>query len=1131
MQDVAHWLEKLGMSEYAQRFIDNNIDSSVLGELTEQDLKDLGVSSVGHRRKILHAIATLADTSLTKSRASAVTPSDEAQRRQLTVMFCDLVGSTTLSARLDPEDLRAVITAFHRCCSEVVQRNGGFVAKYMGDAILAYFGYPRADEHDAERSVRAALALVDAVPKLVTAANSTLQVRVGISTGLVVVGDLVGSGEAQERAVVGETPNLAARLQTAAVPNTVLISASTRRLLSGLFEYEDRGAIEIKGFAAPVQAYRVVRSSAIESRFEAMHTPSTQLVGRSEEVALIMRCWKQAKRGDGCIVLISAEPGIGKSRLAETIVERLSGEPHTRLRYFCSPHHQDSALYPILSQLERAAGFRREDTDEERLQRLEVVIGQGTNDLNDIVPLLADLLSIPIGERYRPLSLSPQKRREKTLHAHLAQIEGLAARQPLLMIFEDLHWSDPTTREALDLIVDRIASLRVLLIITFRPGFSPAWVGRPHVTDLSLGRLSSQQGAEVIAQVAGGKALPREIVDQIVDRTDGVPLFIEELTKSVVESGLLTDVGDHYTLTGGAAASALAIPTTLHASLLARLDRLASAREVAQIVAALGRQFSHELISAVAQMPQQKVDDALAQLVNAELIFCRGTPPNAQYTFKHALVQDAAYQTVLRSKRQEYHDRIARTLEERFPEVTEAQPHIVAHHYTEANLGREAIHYWLKAGEKAAQRFANVEAISHFNRGLELLNSLPESPERFQHELKLLLALGTPLIATKGFASPEVGKVYARARELCQQAGEALQLFPVLWGLWVFYTARAEHQTARELGEQCWRLAALSGDPALRMEAHHALGVTLLALGEFSSALEHLTQAIEIYDDTDTEQRGSLALVYGQDSGVVCRSHAAWALWFLGRPDQARTRNEQALTLARGPTDPPLRPHPYSLAIALDFAAWLHQLSGERQKTQEFAREAIALSVENEFVFWILMGTILQGWALTEGDKIADGVAQMSQGLATYQATGAEIMRPYYLALLAEVSGKEGRVEEGLSLLGEALGAVGKSRECWWEAELHRLKGELTLARSGLQTPEPHYQQEAEECFRRALAIASRQSAQSLELRASISLGRLWQSQGKTAEARQKLTEIYGRFTEGFDTADLREAKELVAKL
>jgi class 3 adenylate cyclase len=653
MQQIVDWLEKLGMSEYMERFVENHIDESIIRELTDQDLKDLGVVSLGHRRKLLRAIQELGKTptpvTATKSEAVATTvliPQDAAERRQLTVMFCDLVGSTALSARLDPEELREIIGAYHRCCTELVERNGGFVAKYIGDGVLAYFGYPQAHEHDAERAVRAGLGLIEAVPRLPTIASAPLQVRVGIATGVVVVGDLIGAGAAQEQAVVGETPNLAARLQALAEPGTIVIASSTRRLTGGLFEYRDLGTAALKGFVDNVQTWQVLGASTAESRFEALRATTTPLVGRDEEIEIVMRRWAQAKRADGAVVLISGEPGIGKSRIAQTIVERLSGEPHTRLRYFCSPHHQDIALYPSITQFERAAGFRRDDTDDQRLDKLEAVVAMGSNDLSEVVPPLANLLSIPTGDRYQALTLSPQKHKEKTIRAQLSHVEALAARQPVLMVWEDVHWSDPTTRESLDLLIDCVPTLRVLVIITFRPEFTPPWVGRPHVTMLSLNRLPKRQRAEMIAHVAGGKALPKEIADQIIDRTDGVPLFIEELTKTVLESGIVIEAGDHYAVKGPIAP--LAIPTTLHASLLARLDRLAPTREVAQIGAAIGRQFSHELISAVAAMPQQQIEDSLVQLVKSELIFRRGTPPDAEYTFKHALVQDAAYSTTIR---------------------------------------------------------------------------------------------------------------------------------------------------------------------------------------------------------------------------------------------------------------------------------------------------------------------------------------------------------------------------------------------------------------------------------------------------------------------------------------------------
>jgi class 3 adenylate cyclase len=598
-QQIADWLKKLGMSEYAQRFAENDIDPSVLPELTDQDLKDLGVS-LGHRRKMLRAIrdlggAPVAATEPSAPPATGPTRRDDAERRQLTVMFTDLVGSTALSTKLDPEDMRFVIGAYHRCVGETVARFDGFVAKYMGDGVLVYFGYPHAHEDDAERAVRAGLNLVEAVPKLATHAGSPLPVRVGIATGLVVVGDLIGAGAAQEQAVVGETPNLAARLQALAEPGAVVIAAATRRLTGGLFDYRDLGTAALKGFAENVPAWQVLGASAIESRFEAMRTAMTPLVGRDEESDLLLRRWEQAKSGDGQVVLIAGEPGIGKSRLAETILERLSNEPHIRLRYFCSPHHQDSALYPGIAQVERAAGFRREDTAEQRLAKLETVLSQGINDLSEAVPLLANLLSIPTGDRYPPLNLTPQKRKEKTLHMQLAQVEGLARQQPVLMVWEDVHWSDPTTRELLDLLIHRVATMHVLAIITFRPEFAPPGVGHPHVTMLTLNRLPARHRIEMIGYVTGGKALPKEIATQIVERTDGVPLFVEELTKAVVESGMLADAGDHYAVTGPS--TPLAIPTTLHASLLARLDRLAPVRELAQIGAAIGREFSYRLLS------------------------------------------------------------------------------------------------------------------------------------------------------------------------------------------------------------------------------------------------------------------------------------------------------------------------------------------------------------------------------------------------------------------------------------------------------------------------------------------------------------------------------------------------------
>jgi predicted ATPase/class 3 adenylate cyclase len=1106
---VADWLKSLGMSEYAQRFSENRIDFSTLPDLTEQDLEHLGIA-LGDRRKLLRAIAgPRIDAPLT---GAQFPPAQERggrrsmERRHLTVLFCDLVGSTALSTRLDPEELHEIIEAYRRCCTGVIVRFGGFVAEYVGDGVVAYHGYPRAHEDDAERAVRAGLALKDAVSKLHDDTGKALRVRVGIATGLVLVGDLIAGGVAREHDVVGETPNLAARLQAIAEPDGIIISGDTRRLLGELFELSAIPAQSLKGFAAPVQAWQVAGVSTVVSRFKALRTVNTLLVGRGEETDLMMRRWQQARAGNGCVLLISGEPGIGKSRIVQALLNGLGDEPHIRMRYFCAPNRQGSALYPVITHIERAAGFKRGDTVEQKLDKLEAVLARGTDDVGGVAPLFAELLSIPTENRYPLLDLSPQKRREKTMQALLAQAEGLA-RQPLLIVFEDAHWIDPTSLELLNLIVDRAPTLPVMVVVTFRPEFVAPWIGRPHVTLMRLDRLSHERRAEMIANMTSEKALPKATVDEIINRTDGIPLFIEELTKVLVERG---DAGG----------SMHEIPATLHDMLMARLDRLEGAREVAQIASVIGNEFSWRLLREVAPIEEETLRVELKKLADSELLFEEGSAPSTRYRFKHALIQDAAYQSLVRNKRQQYHRQIAQALKERFSEVVEAQPELLAHHYTAADLKEAAIPYWQSAGDKALRRSANLEAIAHLTRAQELLKTLPETAERLQQELGLQLALGTPLIATQGFASPDVGKVYGRARELCQLAGQAPQLFPVLWGLWVFYTARAEHGTARELAEQCRRMAEAANDPDLVMLAHHAMGVTLTSLGEFSAGLRELEQVIATHDP---QRHTSIAFAYGQDSGVVCRSQAAFALWFLGYPDQALRKNAEALALARELA------HPYSLAAALDFSTWVHQLVQERQCVQEHAEAAIAISTEHEFVFWLLTGIILRGWALAAGNQVEDGLAQMRQGLAGYQATGAGILRPYYLALLAHVYGVMGDETEALRLLDEAEAAVQNSGECWWEAELYRLKGELTLRQRESHTPESDRERAAKGYFDKALRVASSQGAKSLELRAAMSLSRLWKRHGKAEEARQVLSEVYGWFTEGFETADLREAQKLIA--
>jgi predicted ATPase len=824
------------------------------------------------------------------------------------------------------------------------------------------------------------------------------------------------------------------------------------------------------------------------------------------------------------VVLLSGEAGIGKSRLVQVLKEHVASEPQVWLTPCqCSPYYQNTALYPLIDLLERVAlRFEREESSEQKLRKLEGFLVQYGLPLAEAVPLFAALLSLPLTTDYPPLNVSPEQQKQKILHALLTILLRIAAQQPLLFVMEDLHWVDPTTLELLSLLVDQGPTARMLVLLTFRPDFSPPWTGRAHLTQVTLNRLPRRQAAEMTARVAHGRALPAEVVEQVVAKTDGVPLFVEELTKMVLESGLLQEQEERYALTQPL--PPLAIPTTLHDSLMARLDRLATVKSLAQLGATLGREFSYELLQAVAPWDEGALRRGLQQLVAAEFLYQQGLPPQATYVFKHALIQEAAYQALLRSTRQQYHQRIAQVLEGHFPHICETQPELLAQHYTEAGLMTQAVPYWQRAGQRALERSANLEAVAHLTKGLELLATLPDTPERVQQELAMQTTLGPALVAIKGFAAPEVLHAYARARELCQQAGETPQLLQVLRGLWYFYLIRSELRTARELGEHLLTLAQQIDDLGLRVEAHYALGLTLNYLGEFAAARAHLEQGIALYDP---QQHRVHAFRYGQDPGVACRAYGAANLWWLGYPEQALQWSHEAVMLARELA------HPFSLGFALFLTSWVPQFRREGQRTQERAEAAIALAAEHGFAVFGAGGTIFRGWALAERSaepgagqgQREEGSAQMQQGLAAWRATGAEALRPYYLALLAEASGKEGQIEEGLHLLAEALAVANDTGECRWDAELHRLEGELLLAR-----PAEHHA-EAETCFRQALDVARQQQAKAYELRAAMSLARLWQRQGKRAEAYTLLAPIYGWFTEGFDIADLQEAKALLEAL
>ena len=819
--DVAEWLRGLGLEQYEPAFRTNEIDAAVLPNLTAEDLKDLGVTLVGHRRRLLDAIATLGAEApaVAEAPTSRDTPAPaDAERRHLTVMFCDLVGSTALSTRHDPEDLRELIGGYHHVVAEAVAGFDGFVAKYMGDGVLIYFGYPQAHEDDAERAVRAGLAVVEAVGRL--PAREDLRARLGIATGLAVVGDLVGEGAAQERGVVGETPNLAARLQALAMPNTLVIAEATRRQIGGLFHLEDLGPQALAGFAEPQPAWRVIAESGVLSRFEALRSGETPLVGREEEVELLIRRWQQAKSGDGRAVLISGEPGIGKSRLTAALAEHIESEPHTRLRYFCSPHHQDSALYPFIARLERAAGFARDDGPETKLDKLATLLAPAA-EAGD-TSLLVELLSLPGGDRFAPLELSPQRKKERTFAALLRQLEGLARTQPVLMIFEDLHWIDPTSREFLDLVLAGIDRLPVLLVATFRPEFQPPWTGQPHVTVMSLNRLGRGEGAAMVERLVGNAALlPPDVITEIVERTDGVPLFVEEMTKAVLEAG--AERGREFA--ASVPSTGLGVPATLHASLMARLDRLgAAAKGVAQIGAAIGREFSYELAAAVGELSEERVREALQRLVDAGLVFQRGAPPTAEYLFKHALVQDAAYGTLLRRTRQQLHARIAGALETHFPQLMDSQPELFAQHYAEAGMVGKSVACWGKAGHRSAARSAMAEAAAQLQKGLDQLGLLPDELERQRQELEIRSALGAVFQALKGPGAPETGEAYAQARRLWEQLGFSSEFLRIPYGQSRHHLARGEFDLALRLSEDLLRLSQERNDAAGLVLGHGSSG-------------------------------------------------------------------------------------------------------------------------------------------------------------------------------------------------------------------------------------------------------------------------------------------------------------------
>jgi len=1124
---VAAWLNHLGLGTYCESFQRNAIAWDMLPELNEGDLEALGVV-LGHRKILVRAIAQLSPSAEAKGPGSlpiAVSPDtqsfpperDQAERRQLTVLFCDLVDSTALSRRVDPEDLQDVIRRFLDACSHTIGRFNGYIAKYMGDGMVVYFGYPQAHEHDAERAVHAGLAILDTV-KALNHDNPHpefgMAARIGIATGHVVVGELMGQDTAKERSVFGETPNLAARLQALAQPNQLIIDPVTKRLVGHEFEFGDLGAVSLKGFDTPVQAWQVLSTRLSASRFESYRASHlTNFVGREQELSLLLGRWREAVGGEGQVMLLCGEAGIGKSRMTRSFCDRLADERCQTIQFQCSPYHTNTALYPAITFLRQAAGLASQDSAQAQLEKLDAMARESGIENQDTVSLLADLLSIRGDHRYPALTVSSEKRKDMTLEALVQYLQGLADRCPVLFIMEDAHWLDPTTLDLMARIIDRVRQMRVLLLMTFRPEFKPVWADYSHVTSLTLSRLPRRQSAELVVAITGEKALPPEVQQAILAKADGIPLYIEALTENVLESGLLTEKNDEFTVK--ASLTELPIPDSLQALLMERVDRLGPAKDIAQTGAAIGREFTYELLQATLEVPDSELKNALDLFVASGLVFQEGEIPLATYHFKHALVQDAAYSTLPKKPRRVLHSRIAKALESRFPERVKMEPELLAYHYEQAGLAGPAVDYWHRAARRDAERSANIEALSHFHRALELLKELPEGSERNALELELLLARGAPLLSVKGYASDDMEHNYRRAKELLQEHSDSAHQFRAIWGLWVFHMFRGQLANARGLAEDLLALAHREQSSDLLVEAHRFVGTTYFYLGRFDEARTHLLTAKSLYEPN---QHRAHVVLYGQDPGITTRILLARTLWILGEVVQAETVALEALSMARE------LDHPYTLVFVLVYLSWIYSLLHNANRTLELAAEAIMVSTQYSFELGLAWATTSQGWALAETGH-EDGLGTLLHGLAATRVTDASVNNTLILALLADIYLRHKHIDEALATIEDARKLAVTEGALFWQAELFRLKGELLLGQSDPSV------QAADDCFCEALKIAQGQHAKMHELRAATSLAKLWRKLNKSDDAKRILHSVYSRFTEGIDNPDLIEAKTVLEQL
>lgn len=1041
-------------------------------------------------------------------------------RRQLTVMFCDLVGSTDLSQRLDAEDLHAVVRAYQQEAAQAIARYEGHIAQYLGDGLLVYFGYPRAHEDAAERAVRTGREILNGLDdlnvRLEGAYGIRLAARIGIHTGPVVIGTM-GGGARSEVLALGETTNIAARLEAIAAPNSVVISGATQRLVPGMFLLQDLGTPALKGVSTPIRAYAALQATGIRSRLDVDPNTLTPLVARDQDLGLLVGRWEQAQEGAGQGVLIAGEAGLGKSRLVQAFRGRLAEVPHTWLECRCSPYTEGSAFHPLIELVEQGLGFKPDDNPETKLRRLESGLESVGLSLAEGVPLVAALLLLPLPDRYRPSPLGPELQRKKTMEILVAWTLALSGAQPLVMLFEDLHWCDPSTIELLTRLLAQIPTSRVLTLLTSRPSFTPPWPASSHVATLAVSRLSRRQAMNMIAAMTRslpqGGPLPDAVVERIAERADGVPLFIEEMTKMVLESDPVAARGARR----GQPAE-LAIPSTLQDSLMARLDRLDSGKEVAQLGAAIGREFSYALLCEVARRGDfaRDLDDALQRLVTAELLYQRGMPPQSRYIFKHALIQETAYQSLLKSMRQRVHTHIAQVLEERFPERAATEPEMIARHYDQAGLATSAIEHYRRAGARATQRSANEEAMRNLRRALALTATLPETAERHQQELALQLAIGVPIAAARGWSHPEYEETFVRARELATQLGDSPELARVLIGLAGTYYMKGDVVRAAEVAREALAAAKHTGNELDLLTAHHQLGQALFYLGEFGESLRNLEQTMALYD---LGVHGSQAHAAGIDRGVAASGLAAQCHLELGWQDRALQLNNAAVALARRID------HPLSLAVALFNAAEFHAERREFSAMQQYTDELVSLADRLGFPLYAGAGRVLQGVARVDTGDVDGGIADIRKAMSQLAGIGTGLGAPQLLALLAEILLKVGRHEEAQRVISLGAARAQAQRQAYYDAELQRLQAGVLVERGGETIPE------AETLLRESLAIARRQEAKTFELRATVDLARVLRRDGRVEEGRAMLAEVYAWFSEGFDTRDLREARSLLAEL